>query len=148
MPPFDQRAAAVLQEACGLIFTDCPEVRSVAAVLDYHGQLNDANVIKGVWLDRGGQTPTAPDAICGSLFQMLRLVDDAFNRLIDTVAFFRLGAQTAVAEQQKVRKELEDTEQALQERLQALEERERAVAAREQALQARGDAAPESGTLG
>lgn len=73
--PFDQRACDYLRQAHALVLANVPEARGVASTVDYYGQLNDANVQKGVWTGAGGGEVATMDGALGALFQTIRLAE-------------------------------------------------------------------------
>lgn len=71
-PTFDLAIAEKLRDAAVKVLTDHPEVRTVACIVDYHGNLNDADIQFGVWLGEDG-TIMKPDQALGSMFATLKL---------------------------------------------------------------------------
>jgi len=117
--PFDVYACMILEQAHAAVCASCPEVRSIASVLDYGGRLNDAQVRKGVWTDRSGQIPAAPDAVLGGLFQTLRLVDDMMNQTIVLAGQLRAEVARLTEESMKMVARYEQIEEALKKQNQA-----------------------------
>ena len=87
-PTFDVKVCDQLRQAVEAVLAQFPEVRSVCVSVDYYGALNDADIHKGLWLDRQGAV-TAPDAIFGSLFQNLRMLELQFQRAIQLAEALR-----------------------------------------------------------
>ncbi len=84
-------------------------------MIDYFGELNDANIQKGVWSERGGNPPSHADSIMGSLFQTLRLVDEMQNRSIQLSVALRSELQELLTEQLRIRREHEARQAGQQE---------------------------------
>lgn len=94
---FDQAIAEKLKQAATLILAEHPEVRTVACVVDYYGELNDANVQFGVWLGENG-TVMSPDQAVGSLFATLKLAHQQLQVAVQIASNMRekivvLGAE-------------------------------------------------------
>lgn len=113
---FDQRACAFLRQAHALIFASCPEARSVASVVDYYGNLNDAQIQKGVWHSDQGEVVNA-DAIFGSMFQTLRLMEEQFHRAIGVGARLRQEAANLSLYNKQLLEANERLEKEIQEKL-------------------------------
>jgi len=90
-PPFDVAACELMREQILHVLAKHPEVRSISVSLDYFGNLNDADIHRGVWIDRSGAV-TAPDAIFGSLFQTLRMLDLQLHRAVELIEALRQAA--------------------------------------------------------
>lgn len=100
---FDEAAASILAEAHALIYARCPEVRSLASVIDYKGTLNDAGVRKGVWDAADGPAVSA-GTVFGSLTQTLRLLEEQFCYAVGVVTELRKEAESLAAEAEKLRR--------------------------------------------
>jgi hypothetical protein len=57
-----------------------PELRSVAVVFDYGGNLNDANVLKGVWQGEKGPVSDIP-SVMGSITNGMAILSHQTQRL-------------------------------------------------------------------
>jgi hypothetical protein len=112
--PFDQIAHAILQQAHQLILARCPEVRALATSIDYHGALNDAGVVRNVWSSRDGPV-LAADAVFGSLFQTLRLVEEQFATAVAVAANVREEVQNLSTEAVALRRAANEQEHAQEE---------------------------------
>lgn len=77
--PFDKRAADQARQFANELIASTPELRGVAVVFDYTGDLNDANVNAAIWQARDGQWPYA--ALVGVTMQTLKLLDVLHARL-------------------------------------------------------------------
>jgi hypothetical protein len=115
-PPFDEAACEALRQACVSVIQDHPEVRSVAATVDYYGALNDAVVQKGIWLGEEGVV-TTPDAILGSTMQTLRLLEEQIGRLFQVAGSMKESLQVLGEELVKKSKEVEGAEGVSEEKL-------------------------------
>ena len=104
--PFDVRACAILREAHAVIYAQCPEVRSIGSTLDYFGHVNDANVQKGIWSSENGPVQ-AVDAIFGSMFQTMRLLENQFSAAVEVAAAMRAEAEALASANIELRKERE-----------------------------------------
>ena len=78
MPEFDKDICLRLQEEGRQLMREHPEIRGIAIAIDYYSAYDRPEVEKGVWLCRDGPVP-APDAIIGSLMQVMRLAQDMFE---------------------------------------------------------------------
>lgn len=117
--PFDQEVCHVLRQAASVIFARHPEARSVAAVVDYFGALNDANIQKGIWVSPHGPVDT-PDGVFGSMFQQLRMLEEQFARAIGYAQQLREDVQSMATEavalggrNEQLRKEIAAQEERL-----------------------------------
>ncbi len=72
--PFDQELSGAGQLFALEMLSRHPELRSVAIVFDYQGQLNDAAVIKAMFRSSTGVQAT-PEAIFGTMNNTIRLID-------------------------------------------------------------------------
>ena len=97
------------------ILSRYPEARTIAAVVDYHGLLNDAEINKGVWLGENGAVKS-PDEIFGSLLQTLRLFESQFGRAVELVTQFIEHVEVLGAESVKRHEELKSLNEAIQAR--------------------------------
>lgn len=92
-PTFDQFIAERMAMTIDEILNTVPELRGVACAFDFVGDLNDANICKGLWLARGmnGKVGNAetPDAVFGGLFQTLSLIEQQFMQAWKLCNIFR-----------------------------------------------------------
>lgn len=95
--PFDQAVADELKEAILGVLVRHPEVRSVAVAIDYKGRLNDAPINHGIWIGEGGRVER-PDAVFGSLFQTLKLLEEMFARALALGSGLRDAVTALMAE--------------------------------------------------
>lgn len=75
-PPlaFDEAVVRELREAFHRIFLRHPEVATLAAVVSWRGNLNDAKIQHGLWLCPAGPVQTL-DGVFGSAAQTLKMLD-------------------------------------------------------------------------
>jgi len=86
---FDVAVCEKLRKCFMDIFLQHPEVKCLATAIVWNGNLNDANILHGVWLNSdGGQVQTA-DAIIGSISQTTRMLELQLNRGADFAQFLR-----------------------------------------------------------
>ena len=129
-PTFDVAVCERLRHAIVDVLAGFPEVRSIACSVDYHGSLNDADINKGIWLGEGGPV-TAPDAIFGSVFQTLRILETQCARALQLMESMRENVEVLGSEAVKRHEEIQ--------RLDAQ------IEARKEQLRGLGAAAPAAG---
>lgn len=71
---FDVAISEQLRTTILDILAKFPEARAIAAIVDYHGSLNDADVNKGVWIGENGDHKTLTE-VFGGIAQTLRMLD-------------------------------------------------------------------------
>lgn len=94
---FDQAASERMRAAALEAMAAHPELRAVAVVFDYHGGLNDADVIRGVWLGEDGPV-TRPDAVVGSMFQLMKMLELQCGRALGLINQLRETLEAAGSE--------------------------------------------------
>jgi hypothetical protein len=100
---FDQTAVDLARAFVGQVLIAIPELRSVAVVFDFKGDLNQGVDSIGVWNSRDGHD--LADAV-GMSGQMTRMLQTAANRIAEAVD--RRGQEAA----QAVKFYLQETEKA------------------------------------
>jgi hypothetical protein len=114
-PTFDAAICELLRSAALDILSRYPEARSIAAVVDFHGALNDAEVNKGIWLGENGPVKN-PAEIFGSIFQTLRLLESQVGRAVELVQQLKDHAELLGSEVVKRSEELKQIEEAIRSR--------------------------------
>lgn len=94
---FDLAICEKLKQAAMQVLASHPEVRTVACVVDYYGDLNDADVQFGIWLGEHG-TVMAPDQALGSMFATLKLWNQQFQTAVQLAANMRQKIEVLGAE--------------------------------------------------
>ena len=77
--PFDKAAISTMRATALNVIAAHAEVRSVIVVIDYAGELNEANVDKGLWVGEDGAV-TKIDAIHGSIGNTVAVLEQLFLR--------------------------------------------------------------------
>ncbi|MCI0421518.1 MAG: hypothetical protein L0312_20215 [Acidobacteria bacterium] len=103
--PFDAAACERIRNCFAEVLLRHPEVRSLSATIDYYGALNDAKINHGVWIGANGAVEQ-PDAIFGSLFQTLKILNIQLERGLALTEHLREQAQVLGAEVVKRHEEL------------------------------------------
>lgn len=111
-PPFDVAVCESLRHAITNVLAGFPEVRSIAVSVDYHGALNDADINKGIWLGEAGPV-TSPDAIFGSVFQTLRMLETQCGRALQLMEQMRENVEVLGAEALKRHEEIQRLDQEI-----------------------------------
>lgn len=73
-PTFDVAVMEKLREAFNTVFLAHPEVASLAVSINWAGNLNDAGISHGLWLNSDGGSVRKPDVMMGSVFQTMKLL--------------------------------------------------------------------------
>lgn len=113
-PQFYQDIVQRIVDVFGQLLTAHPELRTLAAVIDYRGVLNDSGVPSAVWIGERG-APTRPDEVFGSMFQTVKLVDKQIASAWDMIKAMRDVMQSASAAVVAKRQELSDLEKKIAE---------------------------------
>ena len=108
--PFDEALVAKFNDTIQRALTDHPELRSVAVVFDYTGNLNEAPIKAGIWKGEDGHVVGA-GAIIGSIQQMLKVLGQQFVRVQGLEQGMREELTIIGQELVKRKKELEANEQ-------------------------------------
>ena len=87
-PTFDEAVCERLRRAFVDVFVNHPEVKTLGVAICWHGNLNDAKIMHGLWLCPDGVVVT-PDGVIGSAFQTLKLLDEQFGRANDLIHHMR-----------------------------------------------------------
>lgn len=114
-PTFDAAICEELRATALNILSRYPEARSIAAVVDFHGALNDAEVNKGIWLGENGPVKN-PAEIFGSIFQTLRLLESQVGRAVELVQQLKDHAELLGSEVVKRSEELKQLEEEIRSR--------------------------------
>lgn len=104
---FDERLCQAQKELALAMFQQFPMLRSLCTTFDYYGKLNDAQVQKGVWMSDKGPVSSA-DAIFGSMFQTLRLLEEQFGRAIDYGAKLRETVEVLTVESVRLHNDIQE----------------------------------------
>jgi hypothetical protein len=105
--PFDKALAKKFQDVIQEALLDHPELRSVAVVFDFVGDLNDGGADRGVWIGEDGPVRTL-EGIHGSIAQMLRMSEMMFVRAQALSNQMREDAAVIGQELVRRQKQLED----------------------------------------
>lgn len=87
-PTFDQAVCEILRRACADAFLHHPELKTVGVALCWNNNLNDAQIMHGLWLGPDGPVVT-PDGVIGSAFQTLKLLNEQTGRANDLIQHMR-----------------------------------------------------------
>lgn len=104
------------------VFLHHPEVKTLSATITWNGNLNDAQILHGIWLGPDGPVST-PDGIVGSLYQTLKMLDEQAGRGLNFVGYLQEQVQVLGTEATNKHEELKTLEAQIAERraeLQAL----------------------------
>lgn len=110
---FDEHLCNAQKELALALFQQFPMLRSIGVTFDYYGALNDAQVQKGVWMSDKGPVSSA-DAIFGSMFQTLRLLQEQFARAIDYGAHLRESVEVMTIESVRLHNDIQEKTTELQ----------------------------------
>jgi hypothetical protein len=116
-PPFDAAVAEELRRALDEVMLRHPEVKNLAAVVCWHGNLNDAAISHAVWVDAAGGPVATADGVLGAAHQTLRLLDHQLGRALEVAHRLRQDVVADHAERKRLDAELQ-TKRATLERLQ------------------------------
>ena len=109
---FDEEIAQAILATLEQIFQKYPTVvRSVGVFLDYHGTLNDANLVKGIWRGLHGRVDDPP-AVSGSLMSCGRLLGQIMEQNERLVVFLRNTTMAELKNLQQVAQDLAEKEKA------------------------------------
>lgn len=124
---FDVAVCERLRQTFMEIFLEFPEVKCLSSTITWNGNLNDANIMHGIWLSPTGNVGS-PDGIITSIEQTMKMLNEQFNRASNLVKFF--SDQTRVLAEEVVRRnaELEEVKKALEAAKKQLEQDEYEVA--------------------
>lgn len=112
---FDVAICEELRKAAISVLAKYPEARSIAAMVDYHGGLNDADINKGIWLGENGNNKSFVE-VFGGLFQTLRLLEGQLSLASKMIENLREQAEVIGSEVVKKSEELKKIDEAIQSR--------------------------------
>lgn len=106
---FDQQIGEELTKAITDVLTrHCDVLRSVGVFFDYHGNLNDADITKGIWLGPEGPVGT-PAGIFGSLGSCTNLLGTILDRAMRLSQHLKDQTAQALAELKRVQEQIQKT---------------------------------------
>lgn len=110
---FDEQLCQFQKELALGMFQQFPMLRSIGVTFDFYGNLNDAQIQKGVWMSDKGPVSSA-DAVFGSMFQTLRLLQEQFGRAIDIGADLRRSIEVMTVESVRLHNAIQEKSAELQ----------------------------------
>lgn len=119
-PTFDLAVCERLRAAFADVFLHHPEVKTLGAAICWQGNLNDAQIMHGLWLCPDGPVVT-PDGVIGSAFQTLKLLDEQVGRVSELVSHMRDQAIAIGEEATKKHEELQEVEAQIARRKEELD---------------------------
>lgn len=109
-PLFDVAVCDKLRAAFVDIFLQFPEVSCLATSISWKGNLNDASIMHGIWLNSDGGPVTEPAGVVGSTFQTLKMLDEQLGRGLELVKYLRDQVTVLSSEVLKKHEELKNIE--------------------------------------
>ncbi len=112
-PTFDVAVMDKLRAAFQGVFLAHPEVASLAVSINWAGNLNDAGISHGMWLNSDGGSVRKPDVMMGSVFQTMKLLSLQVAKTIEYAEGLRGLLEDTTKEVLKKREELKEIEAAI-----------------------------------
>lgn len=115
---FDVAVCERLRAAFHDVFLHHPEVKCLAASITWNGNLNDADIMHGLWLGSDGGPVTTVDGLIGSAFQTLKMWDEQVGRAMKVVAYLKDQVQVLgpeVVDKHEIKRLQEENNQLRQE---------------------------------
>jgi len=117
---FDVAVCEKLRAAFHDVFLNHPEVKALAASITWNGNLNDAQIMHGLWLSSDGGPVSTPDGLIGSAFQTIKMLDEQVGRGLNLVTYLRDQVQVLGPEVVAKHEEIKELEEEIEKRKQEL----------------------------